>query len=218
MICPFCAHLENRVVDSREIREGAEIRRRRECSSCGRRFTTYERVDELPATVVKRDGRRESFDREKLLTGLLKACEKRPVPRRELVAVVDAVESSMAAREVREMTSEEIGNAVIDELRALDQVAYVRFASVYRRFEDIHQFMEELRELIRPSRERGDGQEEGIAQAAAQDHDAMRAADTKKQKAKRKKPKPADIEKDDDQPRLFDEDDEDPPDHPPRDQ
>lgn len=151
MICPFCAESENRVVDSREVREGAEIRRRRECSRCGRRFTTYERVDELPATVVKRDGRRESFDREKLLTGLLKACEKRPVPRRELVAIVDAVESVIAAREVREMTSDEIGQTVVDQLRWLDQVAYIRFASVYKRFEDIEQFMEELRGLLRPT-------------------------------------------------------------------
>jgi transcriptional repressor NrdR len=151
MICPFCGESENRVVDSREVREGAEIRRRRECTRCGRRFTTYERVDELPATVVKRDGRRESFDREKLLTGLLKACEKRPVPRRELVAIVDAVESVIAAREVREMTSEEIGRTVVDQLRWLDQVAYIRFASVFKRFEDIEQFMEELRGLLRPS-------------------------------------------------------------------
>jgi transcriptional repressor NrdR len=148
MICPFCGHAENRVIDSREVRDGAEIRRRRECVGCGRRFTTYERVDELPATVVKRDGRRENFDREKLLTGLLKACEKRPVPRRELMAVVDSVESTLAAREVREMSSEEIGSLVIDQLRHLDQVAYVRFASVYRRFEDVHQFMEELRQLL----------------------------------------------------------------------
>lgn len=148
MNCPFCGQPNDRVVDSREVREGSEIRRRRECGECGRRFTTYERVDELPATVVKRDGRRESFDREKLLNGLLKACEKRPVPRRELMAVVDLVESTMAAREVREMSSEEIGNLVIGELRRLDQVAYVRFASVYRRFEDVNQFMDELRALL----------------------------------------------------------------------
>ena len=135
-------------MDSREVRDGAEIRRRRECASCERRFTTYERVDELPITVVKRDGRRESFDREKLLNGLLRACEKRPVPRRDLVAVVDAVESDLASREVREMSTEEIGNLVIEELRRLDQVAYVRFASVYRRFEDVNQFMDELKTLL----------------------------------------------------------------------
>jgi transcriptional repressor NrdR len=148
MNCPFCGDSDNRVVDSRDVRSGSEVRRRRECSECGKRFTTYERVDELPTTVVKRDGRRESFDREKLLTGLLRACEKRPVPRRELVAIVDAVESIQAARDVREMSTEEIGNMVIEELRRLDQVAYVRFASVYRRFEDVHQFMDELRNLL----------------------------------------------------------------------
>jgi transcriptional repressor NrdR len=148
MNCPFCGHPDNRVVDSRDVRSGLEVRRRRECSDCGKRFTTYERVDELPTTVVKRDGRRESFDREKLLTGLLRACEKRPVPRRDLVKIVDAVESTLAARDVREMSTEEIGNLVIEELRRLDQVAYVRFASVYRRFEDVNQFMDELRNLL----------------------------------------------------------------------
>jgi len=146
--CPFCGHPDNRVLDSRDIRDGSEIRRRRVCAACERRFTTYERVDELPTTVVKRDGRRESFDREKLLNGLLRACEKRPVPRRELMAVVETVESTLASREVREMSTEEIGNLVIGELRRLDQVAYVRFASVYRRFEDVNQFMDELKQLL----------------------------------------------------------------------
>ncbi len=149
MKCPFCGRGDNHVIDSREVREGSEIRRRRECLGCGRRFTTHERVDELPATVVKRDGRREVFDREKLLAGLLKACEKRPVPRRDLIAIVDSVEAELAAREVREMPTEEIGSLVIGHLRRLDQVAYVRFASVYRRFEDINQFQEELRKLLR---------------------------------------------------------------------
>lgn len=148
MNCPFCGHVDNRVVDSRDVRDGSEVRRRRECAECERRFTTYERVDELPPSVVKRDGRRENFDREKLLTGLLRACEKRPVPRRELVVIVDKVESTVAAREVREISTEEIGNMVIEELRGLDQVAYVRFASVYRRFEDVNQFMEELKTLL----------------------------------------------------------------------
>ncbi len=148
MICPFCGHPSSRVVDSREVREGAETRRRRECNGCNRRFTTYERVDELPVTVVKRDGRRETFDREKLLNGMLRACEKRPVPRRDLLAVVDSVESAIAAEEVREMSTEDIGHLVIERLRTLDRVAYVRFASVYRRFEDVHQFMEELKELL----------------------------------------------------------------------
>ncbi len=149
MRCPFCGHGEDRVVDSREVREGREVRRRRECLSCGRRFTTYERVEELPALVVKRDGRREPFDREKLLAGLLKACEKRPVPRRELEGIVDAVEGELARREEREMSAEAIGAVVIERLRELDQVAYVRFASVYRRFEDVEQFMQELESLRR---------------------------------------------------------------------
>ena len=148
MNCPFCGHPDNRVVDSRDVRSGSEIRRRRECAECDQRFTTYERVDELPTTVVKRDGRRESFDREKLLTGLLRACEKRPVPRKDLVVIVDSVESTLAAREVREISTEDIGNLVIEELRRLDQVAYVRFASVYRRFEDVNQFMDELKTLL----------------------------------------------------------------------
>ncbi len=149
MKCPYCGSPDDRVVDSREAREGSEVRRRRECAVCRRRFTTYERVDELPASVVKRDGRREAFDRDKLLNGLFKACEKRPVPRSELVAIVDSVEAEISAREIREMSSEEIGNMVIAQLRQLDQVAYVRFASVYRRFEDVSQFMDELRRLLR---------------------------------------------------------------------
>ncbi len=148
MRCPYCGSTDDRVVDSREAREGSEVRRRRECAACHRRFTSYERVDELPATVVKRDGRREAFDRDKLLNGLLTACEKRQVPRSELVEIVDSVEAELAAREVREMSTEEIGNLVIDQLRRLDQVAYVRFASVYRRFEDVNQFMDELRRLL----------------------------------------------------------------------
>ena len=149
MKCPYCSDLENRVLDSRDVREGDEIRRRRECAGCHRRFTTYERIDEVPVTVVKRDGRRERFDREKLLNGLLRACEKRPVARADLVGVVDTVENAISSREVREMSSEEIGSVVISELRRLDQVAYVRFASVYRRFEDVSQFMDELKTLLK---------------------------------------------------------------------
>lgn len=153
MKCPFCGHVDNRVVDSREAREGREIRRRRQCSDCGRRFTTYERIDDIPSSVVKRDGRREQFDPEKLLAGLLTACEKRAVPRRDLEAIVESVEADLARREVREMSSEEIGNMVIGQLRHLDQVAYVRFASVYRRFEDVEQFMDELTRLLEQRRE-----------------------------------------------------------------
>lgn len=148
MKCPYCSSADNRVVDSREVREGQEIRRRRECGACQRRFTTYERIEEVPATVVKRDGSRESFDREKLLAGMIAACQKRPVPRAELVRIVEAVESAIAGRDVRELSTQEIGLMVIDELRRLDQVAYVRFASVYRRFEDVSQFMDELKRLL----------------------------------------------------------------------
>ncbi len=147
MRCPFCGHGEDRVVDSREVREGSEVRRRRECLGCGRRFTTYERVEALPAMVVKRDGRREPFDRGKLLAGLAKACEKRPVPRAELERIVEEVEGELVRREDREMSTETIGNLVIERLKALDQVAYVRFASVYRRFRDIDEFMRELEAL-----------------------------------------------------------------------
>jgi transcriptional repressor NrdR len=146
--CPYCSSADNRVVDSREVREGQEIRRRRECGACQRRFTTYERIEEVPATVVKRDGSRESFDREKLLAGMIAACQTRPVPRAELVRIVEAVESAIAGRDVRELSTQEIGLMVIDELRRLDQVAYVRFASVYRRFEDVSQFMDELKRLL----------------------------------------------------------------------
>ncbi len=148
MNCPFCGSSDNHVVDSRDVRDGVEIRRRRECDGCNQRFTTYERIDELPASVVKRDGRRESFDRDKLLNGLLIACEKRPVPRRDLVEIVDSVESRIASKDVREMSTQDIGNWVIERLRGLDQVAYVRFASVYRRFEDVNQFMDELKQLL----------------------------------------------------------------------
>ncbi len=153
MRCPYCGHGEDRVVDSREVREGREVRRRRECLVCQRRFTTYERLEAVPSLVVKRDGRREPFEREKLLSGLLKACQKRPVARRDLERIVEEVESEMARREEREMPAEAIGSIVIDRLRELDQVAYVRFASVYRRFEDVDQFMQELKAL----RERREG-------------------------------------------------------------
>ncbi len=147
MRCPFCGNLEDRVVDSRELTEGTQIRRRRECFRCGRRFTTYERVEEVPALVVKRDGRREPFDRAKVLAGLLRACEKRPVALRELEAAVDAVEAAVNRKDEREIRSEEIGQILMEELRKLDQVAYVRFASVYRRFEDVEQFLVELERL-----------------------------------------------------------------------
>ena len=149
MKCPYCGHLQDKVVDSRESREGEVIRRRRECLECGRRFTSYERVDEIPYMVVKKDGRRERFDRQKLIAGLLKACEKRPVRVNALEAVADRVESALQERPDKEISTTEIGQHVMQELRQLDKVAYVRFASVYRHFRDIGEFMTELEDLIK---------------------------------------------------------------------
>ncbi len=149
MKCPFCAQTNDRVVDSRETQNGLTVRRRRECLSCGRRFTSYERIEDIPYMVIKRDGTRVEFDRKKLLIGLNKACEKRPVPAKSLDEIVDAVEQQLHEREDREMTTTEIGSLVMTRLRQLDQVAYVRFASVYRKFEDIDEFMSELKNLLR---------------------------------------------------------------------
>lgn len=149
MKCPFCAADKDRVVDSRESRDHLSIRRRRECLSCGRRFTSYEQIEDIPYLVIKSDGSRQEFDRNKLLGGLLKACQKRPVPLRKLEEIVDATDNRLHEREDREITTQEIGAFVMERLRELDQVAYVRFASVYRRFEDIGAFMEELKTLQR---------------------------------------------------------------------
>jgi transcriptional repressor NrdR len=137
------------VVDSRESKEGEVIRRRRECLACGRRFTSYERIDEIPYMVVKKDGRRERFERQKLVAGLLKACEKRPVSVAALEAVADQVEGALQEKAEREMTTEEIGARVMRELKQLDKVAFVRFASVYRNFRDLDEFKHELNELLR---------------------------------------------------------------------
>src|ERR1700690_1767218 len=148
MTCPFCAHKQDRVIDSRESKEGDVIRRRRECLKCARRFTTYERSDEIPYMVVKRDGRREKFDRQKILEGLLKACEKRPIPMAKLAEVVDEVESKLADNAERELSTTEIGELLMDRLRTLDKIAYVRFASVYRDFQDVEAFLDELKDLL----------------------------------------------------------------------
>lgn len=155
MRCPFCGHSEDKVVDSREVSAGNSIRRRRECLSCHRRFTTYETIETVPYRVVKKDERREKFDREKLLTGLLKACEKRPVATAALQAIVEEVEGILHNSPDREITTTEIGNLVMERLRVLDQVAYVRFASVYRQFGDISEFLEEVRHLLDTKREGG---------------------------------------------------------------
>lgn len=149
MKCPYCAHLGDKVVDSRESKEGEVIRRRRECLGCGRRFTSYERIDEIPYMVVKKDGRRERFERQKLVAGLLKACEKRPVRVSALEDVADNVEAALQDKPEREMSTEEIGAHVMRALRQLDKVAYVRFASVYRNFRDIDEFKHELNDLLK---------------------------------------------------------------------
>lgn len=153
MKCPFCSHLEDRVVDSRESKEGEVIRRRRECLSCGRRFTSYERIDQIPHLVVKKDGRRERFDREKVLAGLLKACEKRPVPVKTLEMIAERVETMVGESPDREVPTTEVGEFLMERLRELDKVAFVRFASVYRDFKDVDQFMAELKGLLETSRE-----------------------------------------------------------------
>ena len=149
MICPFCGFKQDRVIDSRESKEGDVVRRRRQCLGCERRFTTYERSDEIPYMVVKKDGRREKFDRQKVLSGLLKACEKRPVPMSKLAEIVDAVEAKLADSSERELTTTEIGEMLMDALRDLDKIAYVRFASVYRDFQDEEAFFIELKNLMR---------------------------------------------------------------------
>jgi transcriptional repressor NrdR len=146
--CPFCGHREDRVIDSRESKEGDVIRRRRECLKCERRFTTYERSDEIPYVVVKRDGRREKFDRQKVLEGLLKACEKRPVAMAKLAEVIDEVESALADSPEREMSTTSIGEMLMTRLKTLDKIAYVRFASVYRDFQDVEAFLTELKDLL----------------------------------------------------------------------
>jgi transcriptional repressor NrdR len=147
--CPFCNHLEDKVVDSRETKEGDTIRRRRECLACERRFTTYERIDEVPYMVVKKDGRREKFERQKVLGGLLRACEKRPISMAKLSELVNKVESKVSDSPDREISTTEIGEYLMDSLRDMDKIAYVRFASVYRDFQDEQAFFNELKNLMR---------------------------------------------------------------------
>jgi transcriptional repressor NrdR len=147
--CPFCAFSDDKVVDSREGRAGDLIRRRRECLKCSRRFTTYERIDEIPYMVIKKDGRRERFDRQKILQGLLKSCEKRPVATPKLEAVVDEVERFVLDAPERERTTSELGELLMSRLKKLDKVAYVRFASIYLDFKDVKEFMAELKGLLR---------------------------------------------------------------------
>jgi transcriptional repressor NrdR len=146
--CPFCGHLQDKVVDSREGKEGLVIRRRRECLECKRRFTSYERIEEIAFRLIKKDGRREPFDRQKLMGGLLKACEKRPVPLKALEVIADEIEAMLQESPDKELTTDRVGAHVMLRLRELDKVAYVRFASVYRRFEEPSDFLEELKGLL----------------------------------------------------------------------
>ena len=148
MKCPFCGYSESKVIDSRPADEGASIRRRRECLACSKRFTTYETVESLPMAVVKTDGSRQSFDRRKVLGGMIRACEKRPVPLAELEKISEEIEQDLQNSMEREVSTEIIGEKVMDRLRSVDQVAYVRFASVYRQFKDIDTFMAELNKLL----------------------------------------------------------------------
>ncbi len=148
MKCPYCGAIEDKVIDSREASDAGAIRRRRECVGCQRRFTTYERLEESPLLVVKRDGRREPFDRKKILSGLLKACEKRPIPTERVEALVDSIERGISTDFEKEVSSVEIGERVMQALQGFDEVAYVRFASVYRSFKDINQFMRELKDIL----------------------------------------------------------------------
>ncbi len=153
MKCPYCGFDESKVIDSRPIEEGDSIRRRRECLKCEKRFTTYEKIESVPIMVIKKDKSREAFNREKLMAGLLKACEKRPVPTDKLETLTNEIENIIANTMEREITTAEIGELVMDKLKALDEVAYVRFASVYRQFKDISTFMKELNSLLGDKKE-----------------------------------------------------------------
>lgn len=148
MMCPFCGFKEDKVIDSRESKEGDVIRRRRQCLKCERRFTTYERSDEIPFMVIKKDGRREKFDRQKVLNGLLKACEKRPIGMGKLAEIVDHVETQLVESQDRELSTVAIGELLMDRLKLMDKIAYVRFASVYRDFQDVEAFLSELKDVL----------------------------------------------------------------------
>jgi transcriptional repressor NrdR len=149
MKCPFCEHLQDKVVDSRESKDGDAIRRRRQCLKCKRRFTSYERIDEIPYMVVKKDGRRERFDRQKVLAGVLKACEKRPVSMTQLETIADNADTMVQDSSEREVATRALGEMIMNELKTLDKVAYVRFASVYLDFKDVQEFMSELKDLLK---------------------------------------------------------------------
>ncbi|MFA5146669.1 MAG: transcriptional regulator NrdR [Candidatus Omnitrophota bacterium] len=149
MRCPYCGNKNDSVIDSRVSKNASSVRRRRECLKCGKRFTTYEYVEKLPLMVIKKDGRREPFDREKLIKGIVVACEKRPVSMKRIEKLVDDIERAVSKRHELEVSSQEIGELVINHLHELDEIAYVRFASVYRQFRDVNQFMKELKKFLR---------------------------------------------------------------------
>jgi transcriptional repressor NrdR len=165
MKCPFCGHPEDKVVDSRESKEGESIRRRRECLKCEKRYTTYERIDEIPYMVVKKDGRREKFDRQKVLNGLLRACEKRPIPIGKLEQIVNEAETFVIDSPERERRTSEVGELIMNRLRKYDKVAYVRFASVYLDFKDIKEFMDELKHLLKTKEVPGDHPKDSVKRA-----------------------------------------------------
>ena len=152
MKCPYCGHPEDKVVDSRSSRENDSIRRRRECLRCQRRFTTYEHIEEIPLMVIKKNGQRQTFDRNKIMTGLLKACEKRPISAQRIESILDTVEKTLLRRHNKEVPSWQIGELIMKKLHSVDQVAYVRFASVYREFKDVGEFMKELKDLVKKER------------------------------------------------------------------
>ncbi len=168
MRCPFCQHLDNKVIDSRLARDGDVIRRRRECLRCEKRFTTYERIEEVMPQVVKKDGRREPFDRRKIVAGIQRACEKRPVSADAIEEVVRRIEAECQESGDREIPSSWIGERVMAALKELDEVAYVRFASVYRRFQDLNDFMEELEVLLRQEVEKAKGEAPDLGSTAKQ--------------------------------------------------
>lgn len=148
MKCPYCEYFESKVVDSRPTDEGQAIRRRRECIKCNKRFTTYEKIEEIPIIVVKKDGNRQAFDRNKVLNGIIKSCEKRPVTMSEIENIVDDIEKTLSNSLEKEVTSVEIGEHIMNKLKDVDEVSYVRFASVYRQFKDVNSFMEELKKIL----------------------------------------------------------------------
>jgi transcriptional repressor NrdR len=154
MRCPFCGHLEDKVVDSRESKDGDLIRRRRECLECSRRFTSYEKIDEIPYMAVKKDGKRESFDSKKIMNGLLRACEKRPISIVQLEEIANFIERQVQDSADRELSTQEVGKIIMQRLKLLDKVAYVRFASVYLEFEDVSEFMSELKLLVQSSKKK----------------------------------------------------------------